>query len=662
MRLAVATVVAGVVTVVAWRTGDWWVDGYSGADLNRTFGRAFIFLAVWGLVYSLPSLIRRVDRAGWLVFAGWTAYLSLWLIGTWPGQIMTDTVDVVVNSRQGIVYEWFSYVHSLLNIAVLDLVPQVAAFGVLQVLGTASLMAFASVLLLRHGGPVWAVVAMNVVAALSAPVIVNTILYSRDTPYALLHVLLALWVAEVVVFRRALTGRGLVGIALLTGLLSVYRGDGLALLVTVPLLLLLLRPSRRALLGGAAAFGASILLFHAVLPWALSVKEQEPPFAYELSLLLNPLGQVLQTDFYSPNKDADLQTLGRVIDVGAAQRLSTPAEIPVYWDGHWNQAASEEDFEAFERVANRLIRDNLITVVAGRWRTFGATTGLAPGQFTGNAMPEVDERLTWVEDRTAIRGSPPFTALYDVEADIIGRSATFGGLPASRAALFWNFLPSMLILIVAALGFRRFPFEAAFSVVILSRVPLIFAAAPAAQFKYYYAVYLGGIVAAGFLLGRLGRPAMERARKLVSSRRRVRFAQFAVVSATGLALDYAIYTILAASGVDAGWANAVSATAAVSFVFAVSARRIFESDHRFLIGPFLLYAAYQVIAVGAASYAVDVMTDVFGGAYLLGKTVVVPFSFLANFLFMSWLFARRRRMEGGDLRFRRAPIEGIDRT
>ena len=56
------------------------------------------------------------------------------------------------------------------------------------------------------------------------------------------------------------------------------------------------------------------------------------------------------------------------------------------------------------------------------------------------------------------------------------------------------------------------------------------------------------------------------------------------------------------------------------------------------------YAVYQVIAISLASGAVHEATVLFGGRYLLGKTVVLPFSFTANYLFMSWLFAARGRL------------------
>jgi GtrA-like protein len=117
--------------------------------------------------------------------------------------------------------------------------------------------------------------------------------------------------------------------------------------------------------------------------------------------------------------------------------------------------------------------------------------------------------------------------------------------------------------------------------------------------------------------------------------------KFAGASGAGLCLDYAIYTVLCAGGVPAGWANLVSAGVGVSFVFTVSARRIFAPADRFLLGLFAAYAACQLVAVSTASWAVGEATHVLGGLYLLGKTLVLPLSFTANYLFMSWLFSAR---------------------
>jgi putative flippase GtrA len=123
-----------------------------------------------------------------------------------------------------------------------------------------------------------------------------------------------------------------------------------------------------------------------------------------------------------------------------------------------------------------------------------------------------------------------------------------------------------------------------------------------------------------------------------------RILKFAGVSGAGLCLDYAVYTLLCSAGLDAGIASLVSAGCGVTFVFLVSARHIFEAGDAFLLRLFLVYAIYQVVAVALASGAVHETTALFGGRYLLGKTVVLPFTFAANYAFMSWLFTARGRL------------------
>jgi putative flippase GtrA len=121
-----------------------------------------------------------------------------------------------------------------------------------------------------------------------------------------------------------------------------------------------------------------------------------------------------------------------------------------------------------------------------------------------------------------------------------------------------------------------------------------------------------------------------------------RILQFAAVSGTGLVLDYTVYTLLCLGGMAAGWANLISATCGVTFVFFASARRIFFAEHRNLSRQFGVYLLYQALAVSAASLAVGAATDAFGGRYLLGKTVILPLSFTANYLFMGWLLSNDR--------------------
>jgi putative flippase GtrA len=115
---------------------------------------------------------------------------------------------------------------------------------------------------------------------------------------------------------------------------------------------------------------------------------------------------------------------------------------------------------------------------------------------------------------------------------------------------------------------------------------------------------------------------------------------FALISQIGLALDVGLFVLLAHFGLRAGCANAVSASVAVTFVYFLSTKRVFEYAGRFLLSLFLLYAAYQAAAIVAASWAVDAIVGV-GVLPVLAKGLILPVTFSANYLFLDFLTRTR---------------------
>ena len=126
--------------------------------------------------------------------------------------------------------------------------------------------------------------------------------------------------------------------------------------------------------------------------------------------------------------------------------------------------------------------------------------------------------------------------------------------------------------------------------------------------------------------------------------RLLRIVKFGFVSAAGLALDFVIFLALIGLDVAPFVANAASATAAVTFVYFASVRRIFSYRGGFLLGLFAAYLAYQAAGVTAASLAVAYLSD----HYLppvAAKIAILPVTFTANYLFMALITRRSPRRE-----------------
>lgn len=115
-----------------------------------------------------------------------------------------------------------------------------------------------------------------------------------------------------------------------------------------------------------------------------------------------------------------------------------------------------------------------------------------------------------------------------------------------------------------------------------------------------------------------------------------RMLHFGAVSGAGLSLDFALFSTLDESGMRAGYANAISAFAGVAFVYFASIRQIFSYHGRFLFLLFGVYLIYQIVAVGAASVAVDAIVAN-QASPILAKTAILPLTFTANYIFMSFL-------------------------
>jgi putative flippase GtrA len=114
---------------------------------------------------------------------------------------------------------------------------------------------------------------------------------------------------------------------------------------------------------------------------------------------------------------------------------------------------------------------------------------------------------------------------------------------------------------------------------------------------------------------------------------------FALISAIGLGLDLMLFFLLVSAGLAPGFANLISASAAVTFVYLTSTKRIFSHDGRVLEWRYLAYISYQASAVALASWAIDVIVSAWNIGPMIAKVGILPVTFSTNFLFMRLLTA-----------------------
>lgn len=141
----------------------------------------------------------------------------------------------------------------------------------------------------------------------------------------------------------------------------------------------------------------------------------------------------------------------------------------------------------------------------------------------------------------------------------------------------------------------------------------------------------------------------------------MRIHRFAVISGLGLILDVSVLATLAWQGLPTFWANLIGSMVGLTFCFAISQRRIFIHDRRFLTAKFITYCLFQSALVPAASAFVHEVAGLLDGlswlallpvdgpgspsrhalVSVMAKGLGVPITLYCNFLFMGWLFERR---------------------
>ncbi|MCT7593193.1 GtrA family protein [Aliarcobacter butzleri] len=116
----------------------------------------------------------------------------------------------------------------------------------------------------------------------------------------------------------------------------------------------------------------------------------------------------------------------------------------------------------------------------------------------------------------------------------------------------------------------------------------------------------------------------------------INFFKYFYVSLIGLSLDVVIYyTLLHIFGMEVFFANLISSFCAISFVYIMSTKEIFDKQGSIL--SYAIYIIYHIISINIYSYLVSYIHYQYGFNPLISKAVTVPLSFITNFIFISVL-------------------------
>lgn len=502
-------VLARVALAESVETGTQW-NVILAADVLSALIGCGLLLGAAGLIGTLrrsePARRRAPLTAGlWVALA---TPLTLWFIGEWPGHLQSDQAQLVNVVSQRLTDPWLSTLYSVYASAVTRVfgnITFVTAINILLISGVlAALLAF----LASRGVRLWVVWLFALLLMCSVPLGFLAIHLSHDVltgflKIAMVGVLLPALVRGREAGRPGCDGRTVAVLSVLTLAVSLLRGENLALLLYVPLILLVMRQARVAHVAAMAVFLlAGTGLYRVAIEPALiepGVREWGYKERYQVSLLINPLGFMVHHKYFTPTPEEDKAAISEVIGWDKLVNSYTPFEIPYFWKDVKGRTTPEQ-VARLRRVYLRAAVNNPALFVGSRVITFaGCLGGRSPWYpFFSHREGADDERL-YAHLAGPVRESG---LLFDRDSPGM-LSRTTHALrewasplrgPRSPGYYLWNAWPALVLLVVALVSAPRLPLTAAVAGVVAAPLVLLLLAAPASHFKYVTDLYIFGFL------------------------------------------------------------------------------------------------------------------------------------------------------------------------
>ena len=106
--------------------------------------------------------------------------------------------------------------------------------------------------------------------------------------------------------------------------------------------------------------------------------------------------------------------------------------------------------------------------------------------------------------------------------------------------------------------------------------------------------------------------------------------RFLIGTLLGLVVDFGLYSVGVALGLEPGWANLISSTVAIVVMYFVNTRYTFRVRPTLL--SFAIFVAWYAASVAGFSVLVQVIHDTWNLAPLWSKVAILPLSFVTNFV------------------------------
>ena len=330
----------------------------------------------------------------------------------------------------------------------------------------------------------------------------HTIFYTyyanRPIMFGILYLFLIMYLIINYQKKENFNNKKLLFISIITAILSVWRNEGIYLIVAIPLFIFIVYKLKINFKNIIKVIGTFIIAFAIVLYPQKNYELKNDtgvPSGRNLPTLIGPLSYMLSRwELKGDNIKEDLANIDKVADIEIMRKYGSFHDTPAMWnEGGCVKKYTTEEYNKFIKSYINVMKNNFWYFFRTKTNTFLSASGVSNDSFTSRNLYSSNE------DTILGRKDTKSLVNYKVRKTILNVvEGKFSD--ASQMSLFNRIIGNLLIpiLFIGVIFiysiFKKNLFWFLLTGMLIGHTSILFFTAPASYFMYYFNVYLCGLI------------------------------------------------------------------------------------------------------------------------------------------------------------------------
>ncbi|MRG85062.1 hypothetical protein [Salinibacillus xinjiangensis] len=457
-----------------------------------------LLLVMWQFI---SYIIKKRDRNTILFIKYSLIYFAImlfFLLLTWPGVWRWDEFFVLEKATRLVVNPWQHSLTSILFMTALQIFPFPAGILLFQNIIMSMVVGYIVFKMSRFIDKK-RYLYLVYVPFLSLAVLDSNLHPLRLSLYSYLELFFITFILFMRIDKRKWSIKLVIMSSFLISILATWRGESVYYVFLAPLVLILLFKSKLLNIHKLILVVTTFIMFSGLSSFqSYFIKDQKESDRYELTAIVEPLLPIV--------KEASLQDDPRLKDINQVINVELFMKHNRGIGAFWNEKElirsnyTQEEFSTFKNTYYELVFSYLPVFFHERIDTFLATSAFFHDQL--NTQRDTSKLYSfrgppYDRFKQYSLNHPPYVDVREKTIKLLeGRDLSNYTKTTISYHVFYNVIPPLMaifIIFIISLIKKRWT-NCLLTILVLLKVPLVFAAAPDHWFMYYFPVYLIGYV------------------------------------------------------------------------------------------------------------------------------------------------------------------------